>query len=100
MASFTNDNLANAYWELGRYEAGLEASRRLLAARPDYYPGHVYAAYNYASLGRIDEARAAIVAARRLQPDLSIETIQRIYGVSRPEVDARRNAALRQAGLE
>ncbi len=100
MASLTNDNLANAYWELGRYEAGLEASRRLLAARPEYYPGHVYAAFNYVSLGRIDEARAAIVAARRLQPDLSIETIQRIYGVSRPEIDARRNAALRQAGLE
>ena len=100
MATLTNDNLANAYWELGRYEAGLEASRRLLAARPDYYPGHVYAAFNYASLGRIDEARAAIAAARRLQPDLSIARIQRLYGVSRPEIDTRRNAALRQAGLE
>jgi tetratricopeptide (TPR) repeat protein len=99
-ASLTNDNLANAYWELGRYEAGLEASRRLLAARPDYYPGHVDAAFNYASLGRIDEARAAIAAARHLQPDLSIETIQRLYGVARPAVDTRRNAALRQAGLE
>ena len=33
-------------------------------------------------------------------PDLSLAQIQRGFGVSRPEVDARRNAALRQAGLE
>jgi len=26
--------------------------------------------------------------------------VQRNFGVSRPEIDARRNAALRQAGLE
>jgi hypothetical protein len=36
MATLTYDNLANAFWETGRYEAELEASRRLLAARPAY----------------------------------------------------------------
>ena len=60
----------------------------------------MYLALNAVSLGRPDEARAAIAEARRLKPDLSIETIQRSFGVSRPEIDARRNAALRQAGLE
>ena len=34
------------------------------------------------------------------QPDLSLEFVQGMYGVERPEIDARRNAALRQAGLE
>lgn len=52
------------------------------------------------ALGDLDTARAAIVDARRVNSNLSIDTIQRAYGVVRPEVDARRNAALRQAGLE
>jgi hypothetical protein len=68
--------------------------------RPDYWWGPLYVALNAASLGHIDEARAAIAEARRLQPELSIAQIQRSVGVSRPEVDARRNAALREAGLE
>jgi hypothetical protein len=29
-----------------------------------------------------------------------VELIQNYFGVSRPEIDARRNAALREAGLE
>jgi TolB-like protein len=100
MMSLAYDNMALAYWELGRYEESLEATRRLMAARPGYFFGPVYIAMSSVALGRIDEARAAITEARRLQPDLSLEMIQRGLGVSRPEVDARRNAALRQAGLE
>jgi hypothetical protein len=44
--------------------------------------------------------RAAIEEARRAYPDLSLEFVQGMYGVARPEIDARRNAALRQAGLQ
>jgi len=57
-------------------------------------------ALNAVGLGRLDEARAAIAEARRIVPNLSQALIQQIMGVSRPEVDARRNAALTQAGLE
>jgi hypothetical protein len=35
-----------------------------------------------------------------ITPNLSFEVIQQTLGVARPELDARRNAALRQAGLE
>jgi adenylate cyclase len=100
MASLAYDNMALAYWELGRHEESLEATRRLMAARPGYFFGPVYIAMNQVALGRMDEARVAIAEARRLQPDLSLEMVQRSFGVSRPEIDARRNAALRQAGLE
>jgi hypothetical protein len=31
---------------------------------------------------------------------VSLELFQRGIGISRPEIDARRNAALREAGLE
>jgi len=98
--SIIYDNLSQAYWELGDYEAGLRAARRLLAELPDYFLGHVDVAMNMVGLGRIEEAREAIAEARSAQPDLSLEFMQGTYGVSRPEIDARRNAALRQAGLE
>jgi len=98
--SIIYDNFSQAYWELGDYEAGLRAARRLLAELPDYFLGHVDVAMNAVGLGRIEEAREAIAEARRAQPDLSLEFMQGVYGVSRPEVDARRDAALRQAGLE
>ncbi len=99
-ASLVYDNLSNVHWQEGRYDEGLQAAYRLVADLPDYFPGHVYVAINAVALGRIDEARAAIAAARRIQPNLSIAIIQGSYGVVRPEIDARRDAMLRQAGLE
>ena len=100
MSSIVYDNLSQAFWQLGDYEAGLRAARRLLADLPDYFLGYVYIAMNAVELGRLDEARAAITAARQAQPQLSLAFVQGSYGVERPEIDARRNAALRQAGLE
>jgi hypothetical protein len=47
--------------------------------------------------GRLDGPQ---VEGRRVQPELSLELMQNYIGVSRPEIDARRNAALREAGLE
>ena len=92
--------LSEAYWELGQFDAGLEQARAVVAERPHYYWGYLDVALNAVGLGHIDEARAAVAEARRLQPGLSPVFIQQTYGVSRPEVDARRNAALREAGLE
>jgi tetratricopeptide (TPR) repeat protein len=99
-ATMADDNIAGAYWEMGRYQESLEAARRLVSARPTYYWGYVYIALGAVAPGDLATARAAIVDARRANPDLSIESLQRAYGVVRPEVDARRNAALRQPGLE
>jgi TolB-like protein/class 3 adenylate cyclase/Flp pilus assembly protein TadD len=94
------DNLALAYWELGRYEEALEAAERLVAAQPTYLTGYAYIAMNLVALGRREEAHTAIVEGRRVQPELSLELMQNYIGVSRPEIDARRNDALREAGLE
>lgn len=62
--------------------------------------GCPYVAMSAASLGRIDEARAAIAEGRRMRPDLSIDLMQSHLAISRPELDARRNAALRETGLQ
>jgi len=94
------DNMALAHWEMGEFDASVDAARHLVAMKPDYWWGYVELALSFASLGKLDEARAAIGQARRVQPDLSIAKIQRAFGVSRPEIDARRDAALRKAGLE
>lgn len=55
---------------------------------------------NAVALGQLEAARAAIVDGRRARPDLSLALVQGYFGVSRPEVDARRNDALRAAGLD
>ena len=94
------DSFAAAYWELGRYEEALEAAHRLVATQPTYLTGYAYIAMNAIALGRLEEARAAIIEGRRFQPDLSLALLQNYFGVLRPTVDARRNAALREAGLE
>jgi adenylate cyclase len=94
------DSLALANWETGRYDASLEAGRRLVATHPTYFTGYLYIAMSAVSLGRVDEARVAIAEGRRVRPDLSIELMQNYLAVSRPEIDARRNAVLRKAGLE
>ena len=97
---WVHDSLALAYWELGRYDEALDAAQRLVATQPTYFPGYAYIAMNAVALGRPEEARAAITEGRRVQPDLSLELMQNYFGISRPAVDARRNAALREAGLE
>ena len=94
------DNFALAYWELGRYDEALEAARRLVATQPAYFPGYAYIAMIAVAQGQIEEARAAITEGRSVNPELSLELMQNYFGVSRPEVDARRNDALRKAGLE
>ena len=95
-----HDSFAAAYWDLGRYGESLEAAQRLVSAQPTYFPGYAYIAMNAVALGRLEEARAAITEGRRVQPDLSLDLMQNYFGVSRPAIDARRNAALREAGLE
>ena len=71
-SSIVYDNLSQCYWQEGRYDDGLQAAQRLLAELPDYFLGHVFVAMNTVPLGRLDEARAAIAAARREQPNLSL----------------------------
>ncbi|MGE0486687.1 MAG: adenylate/guanylate cyclase domain-containing protein [Gammaproteobacteria bacterium] len=99
-AWFADDNIAGGQWELGNYAESMVAARRIVAARPNYYWGHLYVALNEVALGRLDAARAAVAEARRVYPSLTLAVVQRLYSVARPEVDARRDAALRQAGLE
>ena len=92
--------LSEAHFDEGQCEVGLEWARKLVAARPDFAWGYIDLAMNAVQFGRVDDARAAIVEARRLQPNVSQAFVQQGYVVVRPEFDARRNAALSRAGLD
>jgi len=94
------DTLGMVYFDAGEYDAGLEAARKVVATLPNYFWGYVSLAGNAVRVGRIDEARGAIVEARRLQPNLSRAMIRKTFAVSRPDIDARWNAALSEAGLD
>lgn len=45
-------------------------------------------------------SKELLAGVRRIQPNLSLEMMQRGLGVLLSEIDAQRSAALRQAGLE
>lgn len=94
------DGLGISYFCAGRYADGVAAGRRLMALRPTYYMGYIYAAMSAAELDHIDEARELMRQARGLQPDLSFALVHRGVGGMAPDVDRRMSAALRKAGLE
>ena len=78
----------------------LEAARRLLALRSDYFRGHLYLAMSFAALDRPDEAHKAMAEAIRLQPDLSVALVRRSLAFTEPDVMDRFLSPLRKLGLK
>jgi TolB-like protein len=95
-----HDVLAGAYFNAGRFDEGLTASRRLIALWPEYYFGQLWCAMNAVGLGQPEVAQAAIHEARQLVPEVSLEMVRRVLGAMGPDVDRRMMGALREAGLE
>jgi tetratricopeptide (TPR) repeat protein len=95
-----HDVLSGAYFNAGRYAEGLAAGRRLVALLPTYFWGYLWSAKNAVGLGQLDEARAMVREARRIQPGLSLALVRQSLGAMAPEVDRRFADALRKAGLE
>jgi tetratricopeptide (TPR) repeat protein len=95
-----HDILSGAYLNAGRYAEGLDAARRLIMLAPRYYWGYLWSAMNAVGLGRLDEARALILEARRVEPGVSLELARKCLGSMTEDVDRRFSGALRQAGLE
>ena len=100
VASVVYDNLSQAYWQEGRYEEGLQAAQRLLAELPEYFLGYVYLAMNAVELGRMDEARTAMKRAVVHSRICHLNWFRAVTAWCDPEIDERRNAVLRQAGLQ
>jgi TolB-like protein len=94
------DVLAGAYFNAGRFDDGLAASRRLIGLWPEYYFGQLWCAMNAVGLGQLEVAQAAIREARQLLPELSLAMVRRVLGAMGPDVDRRMMGALQEAGLE
>jgi hypothetical protein len=78
----------------------LDAARRIISLSPEFHSGYWTAAANLVGLGRIEEAKAVIDEARSNVRGISIAMIQQAFNYQRPEADAKRNKALRTAGLD
>lgn len=63
---------------LENYDEAVEWARKSVNARPDLLWAHIMLAAALAGQDRLDEARVAIDAARRVKPDLSLSVIGRL----------------------
>jgi TolB-like protein/tetratricopeptide (TPR) repeat protein len=82
----------------GRYAEAVEFGQRAVELEPNYFYGHLHLAISYAQIGRIEEARQEVAAARRIRPDITIasETNQ---GMRYPERHKLWLDGLRKAGV-
>jgi adenylate cyclase len=83
----------------GRYRDGIEFARRAVRQSPDSAGAHHLVVVNSALAGATAEARAALASLKRLEPDLSLATLD--MAVYAREEDRRRyREAFHVAGLE
>jgi adenylate cyclase len=92
--------LALAHFAAGRYEDAIDWAQRSLRRRTDWIDSHHILAASCAHLGRLDEARAALQEAVRLQPDFSLDTFKMMFSSSDPGFAERYLDGLRRAGMK
>jgi TolB-like protein/class 3 adenylate cyclase len=86
-------------FELGEYEAAIDALRRSIVLNPQFSWPHLVLAATLVALDRIDEARAALAAYLRTNPVARTIADLRANPVSRTLDDGPFYPALRQAGM-
>ena len=84
---------------LENYEEGEEWAHKAVNTRSRHFLPHVILACALARQDRLDEARVAVEAARRVRPDLSLSVIKRFFRHFHPEYGERLIDGLRKAGL-
>jgi adenylate cyclase len=85
---------------LGAPERGLPLAEESVQLKPEALCGHVAQAALLATIGRCDDARAALARARRYRPDLDRAVIHAIVPYSDPGDAERLSVALLDAGLD
>jgi len=92
----------HAYNQLGRYEDAIPVFKRYLALHPDIFWAHVGLAVDDIELGHDDAARGEAAEVLRLNPQFSLEMINRTVGPKGKVLagNARWSADLHKAGLK
>ncbi|HSF95104.1 MAG TPA: tetratricopeptide repeat protein [Thermohalobaculum sp.] len=90
--------LARCHWVLRQYENAIATARSAIEADPLYAQPYVELAIVYAETDREPEAREAMEAALRIDPDFSANAYTKGLPFRDPALEARRRAALGRAG--
>jgi len=97
-AIFTT-GLAVAHYLTGQFSEAVVSGRKALQLRYGFTPGHRIYVASLAQAGQMDEAHEALARLKELQPDLSIEWIERHVPYA-PGPMAKFVEGMRKAGLE
>ena len=92
-------HIADGYWTMGQNEEALTNLKRAVTLNPKFMPTHLWLAVVYASLGRIEEARAATAEVLRQAPQFSIDSQKRGAPYKDQAMKDRFIEALRKAGV-
>jgi tetratricopeptide (TPR) repeat protein len=82
-----------------RYRDGIDFARKAIRQSPDTVGAHHLVVVNSALAGQVAEAEVALQTLKRLEPDLSLETLD-VAVYARNEDRRRYREAFRLAGLE
>jgi TolB-like protein/Flp pilus assembly protein TadD len=84
----------------GRYAEAVTAERRAVQIRPDF--GTAWRTLTAAAglADELEQARMGLVQCKRLQPNLSIDWVEKYHPLIRPDDRAKYIEGLRRAGLE
>ena len=90
--------IAVGNFQFGRYEKSAKAARKAIQSNPRFSFSYALLAAPLAKLGRIEEAKDAVVRLRELQPNFSIcrqcEAVGIVPVVAEPMIEALRAAGL------
>jgi len=95
-------HLGNAYMLKERYEDALVEHEKAISLLPTHVPTHLVMAACYSALGRMEEARAAVDTAHKLNPKITLSHFSKTYG-ARYKNPARLEKVvnlLREAGMK
>ena len=88
-----------ALFGLQRYEESIAAAQRVSRQLPEWVYAHAMRAAGLAAVGRLDEARAALDEARRLDPALTVRRVVRRLPLRDEQTLARLAGFLTEGGL-
>jgi predicted Zn-dependent protease len=91
--------LAQAYFQLGRYEEAIELLNRRLVRKPDTDISRVLLAASYGHIGRKVDAKTAWAEALRINPNYSLEHRGKVLPYKDPADFEKIVNGLRKAGL-
>lgn len=91
--------LGRCHWMLGQYEEAIAASQSAIKADPLFATPYIVLAKAYAETDQVSDARKAVEDARGIDPKFSLHAYLNGLPLCDPEMEDRRRAALKKAGL-